>query len=151
MRFIRGLLALGASSLFILLLIEVNRYIHNPSDYFNIELNVQFFAVWVMSDVVPILCWLFVLLPLLAFSRVLDRWPVRRSGLLGFVTGAMVTTVILLVAPSLIEGTKWKVITILSLLCGIAVAIQFIVVSLTKRWGKAAAPTVAQTKMSGQS
>ena len=138
MRFLRGILALGASSLFIVLLAEVNRYIDNPSDYFDVELNAQFFATWVLSDSVPIICWFFILLPLLVFSRVLDRWPLRRSGLLGFVTGAIITTVILLVFSAQIEGTKWKVITIVSLLCGSAVAIQFIVVRLTRSWGKAA-------------
>jgi|GEM_PF-5598564 len=143
MRFVRGLLALGASSLFILLVLEVKRYIRNPSDYFEVELNIEFLAIWVMSNSMPILCWVFVLLPLLAFSRVLDRWPLNRSGLLGFVTGAMAATAFLLVGAAHIEGVKWKPFTFLILLWGTAVTIQFMVVSLTKRWGKASAPTVA--------
>ena len=149
MRFLRALLALVASTLFVLVLAEVNRYMHSPSDYFEVELNVRFFAGWLFCDLVPILCWLVVLLPLLSFTRFLDRWPWYWSSLCGFVIGAGATAAILFAGIFKIKGTQWKLIFMT--VWALAVAIQFIVVSLTKRWAKAAVPTPVKTESGGQS
>jgi len=153
MRFRRALLALVVSTLLVIVEVELYECTIRGSAYlWERRLSAPVVTRWIGFNIVPFACWLLVLVPLLAFSRVLDRWPLRKAGLLGFVTGAMVTTAILLVAADRIEGTKWKIITILGLLCGIAVAIQFMVVSLTKRWSKeAAVPAPVETASTGQS
>jgi hypothetical protein len=103
----------------------------------------MFFFAWAIFDSVPILCWLTVLVPLLFFTRFFDRWAWYWSGLFGLLIGAA-GAIAYRVLTLLLGSHLWKSDVII--MWGLNVAIQFIVVSLTKRWGKAAAPISEQTK-----
>jgi hypothetical protein len=150
MRLSRALLALAASTLFVVILTELNRYTYNPEDYFEVDLSLRFVGQMLFYNFVPILCWLVVLLPLLFFTRCLDRWPWYWLGLCGLVIGAGVATAFLFTPVFVRISTRLEVIIIT--VWGLAAAIQFIVVSLTKRWSKkAAVPDPVETASTAQS
>ena len=148
MKFRRALLALIASALAGIVIIQVGRCIFNGQSIFEIELDPKFFAVWAILDSVPILCWLAVLVPLLFRTQLFDRWPWYWSGLLGFLVGA--AGAIPLKVLSLFLGSYlWKSVAVI--IWGLIVAVQFAVVGLTKRWARAAVSASVETEGTGQS
>jgi hypothetical protein len=144
MRFRRALMALVVSTMVGVIPLPIAYYTVFGVGLLEIDLNAMFFGIWAVMDILPIFCWFAVLVPLLFLTRFFDRWSWYWSGLFGLLIGAtgailylevLQPFVPLEVHPLFLWITIW----------GLNVAIQFMVVSLTKRWAKAAVPGPVET------
>lgn len=142
MRFRRAMMALVVSAMVSLIPVLMVEYLVFGVGLLDIEFDATFSFLWKTFGLEPVFCWFIIVLPLLLLTRFFDRRPWYWSGLFGLLAG--VAGAFLYRVFQQLTGLEWQPLFI-TIIWAPLVAIQFVVVSLTKRWASAATRDPVET------